>query len=79
MSSSPYSGSSLQSLCSEIPACSDEDRKRRNVPRGGVEGGRDGPMHRVKCGFNEMEFPEIGEMAEELDKWVQSEGNIEKR
>ena len=36
-------------------------------------------MLRVECGIVEMEFPEIGEIAEELDKCVQSEGNIKKR
>ena len=36
-------------------------------------------MLRVECGIIEMEFLEIGEIAEELDECVQSEGNMKKR
>ena len=41
--------------------------------------GRGRSMLRAKCGLVDIELPEIGEIAEELDKRVQSEGNTKKR
>ena len=36
-------------------------------------------MLRVKFGFVEIEFVELGEIANEVDECVQSEGSIRKR
>ena len=35
-------------------------------------------MFRAKCEFVEIEFPEVGKIAEELDQRVQSERNTKK-